>query len=145
VDLIGEISLMKDLTRTMDITMSEAEAEEEFEGEEEAKKASLAEEKAKTEGTSTAGAPTGETLHPPAASVTDDKSFTSSNSATFPERPTPSPTPSGTSTPRRTQGIPLRPALMDRTEEEAQMSAAGLTEEEKELRKKEKKKGGLSK
>jgi hypothetical protein len=34
---------------------------------------------------------------------------------------------------------------MDKTEEDAQMNAAGLTEEEKELRKKEKKKGGLSK
>jgi len=51
---------------------------------------------------------------------------------------------SGTSTPKKT-GIPIRPALMDRTEEEAQMDAAGLTAEELELRKKEKKKGGLSK
>jgi hypothetical protein len=34
---------------------------------------------------------------------------------------------------------------MDRSEEDVQMSAAGLTEEEKELRKREKKKGGLTK
>ena len=34
---------------------------------------------------------------------------------------------------------------MDKSEEEARMEAAGLTAEEKELRKKEKKKGGLSK
>lgn len=147
VDLIGEISLMKDLTRTMDITMSEADQEEEeFPGEEEAKKASLKEEQEKAGGASTAGPSMGETVHPPAASVVDDKTtFPAPSPATFPDRPSPSPSPSGTSTPRRTQGIPLRPALMDRTEEEAQMSAAGLTEEEKELRKKEKKKGGLSK
>ena len=58
--------------------------------------------------------------------------------------PTPSASASGTSTPRR-QGIPLRQAIMDKTEEEAQLNAAGMTEEEKELKKKEKKKGGLSK
>lgn len=39
----------------------------------------------------------------------------------------------------------MRQAIMDKTEEDAQMNAAGLTEEEKELRKKEKKKAGLSK
>jgi hypothetical protein len=45
VDLIGEISLMKDLTRTMDITMQEgAEEEEEFPGEEQARQESIADE-----------------------------------------------------------------------------------------------------
>jgi hypothetical protein len=49
---------------------------------------------------------------------------------------------SGTSTPRRYAG---QQAIMDKSEEDARMEAAGLTQEEKELRKKEKKKGGLTK
>lgn len=157
VDLIGEISLMKDLTNTMDITMREQEEGlEEFPGEAEAKRASLAEERARQE---QAASPSGEGSSKvktgptgvPAPSVADtvesDKFSTASTLA--PEKGTSSPTPSasasGTSTPRRQQGIPLRQAIMDKTEEEAQLNAAGLTEEEKELRKKEKKKGGLSK
>jgi hypothetical protein len=51
---------------------------------------------------------------------------------------TPSGKSSGTSTPRRHLG---QQAIMDKSEEEARMEAAGLTQEEKELRKKEKKKG----
>ncbi|KAF4631254.1 hypothetical protein G7Y89_g6878 [Cudoniella acicularis] len=142
VDLIGEISLMKDLTRTMDITSQEPEEEEEFPGEAAAKQESLAEEKAKQ-----AAAVAGESSDakvPPTASVSEatDPDFLAAPS----EKPTrsSSPSASGTSTPKRS-GIPLRHAIMDKTEEEAQMQAAGLTEEEKELRKKEKKKGGLSK
>ncbi|PQE10468.1 hypothetical protein CJF32_00004165 [Rutstroemia sp. NJR-2017a WRK4] len=133
VDLIGEISLMKDLTKTMDITMQEAaEEEEEFPGTEAAKQESLATEKQEAGETAAAG------TAPKAASVGVEQETSEKPAAV------PSPSPSGTSTPRRTQ-IPLRPAIMDKTEEDAQMAAAGLTEEEKELRKKEKKKGGLSK
>ena len=44
MDLIGEISLMKDLTRTMDITMQEGAEEEEFPGEEQARQESIADE-----------------------------------------------------------------------------------------------------
>ncbi|KAK0102572.1 hypothetical protein ONS95_006183 [Cadophora gregata] len=145
VDLIGEISLMKDLTKTMDITMQEGaeEEEEEFPGEAEAKKQSLADEKAK------AAASGGEGSKPfvPAPSVAEstDSTFSTASTAVPSEKPSVSPATSGTSTPRRQQGIPLRQAIMDKTEEDAQMSAAGLTEEEKELRKKEKKKAGLSK
>lgn len=152
VDLIGEISLMKDLTRTMDITMQEGE-EEEFPGEEEAKQASLAEEKARQQaaGGASAAGPSSEKEKVPGPSVTEatdaPPAYSEKYAEKYTEKPsaTPSASGSGTSTPRRTQGIPIRPAIMDRTEEEAQMSAAGLTEEEKELRKKEKKKGGLSK
>ncbi|KAH9211621.1 X-domain of DnaJ-containing-domain-containing protein [Leptodontidium sp. 2 PMI_412] len=145
VDLIGEISLMKDLTKTMDITMQEGaeEEEEEFPGEAEAKKQSLADEKAR------AAASGGESSKPkvPAPSVAESTGtgFSTASTAVPSEKPSVSPAASGTSTPRRQQGIPLRQAIMDKTEEEAQMSAAGLTEEEKELRKKEKKKAGLSK
>lgn len=119
------------------------EEEEEFPGEAEAKKQSLADEKAR------AAASGGESSKPkvPAPSVAEstDTGFSTASTAVPSEKPSVSPAASGTSTPRRQQGIPLRQAIMDKTEEEAQMSAAGLTEEEKELRKKEKKKAGLSK
>ncbi|TVY52904.1 putative J domain-containing protein [Lachnellula cervina] len=153
VDLIGEISLMKDLTKTMDITMQEQEQEqgeeaevaEEFPGEAEAKQTSLAEEQARQDAAAGVG---GSTV--PGVSVSDapDADHLSTASTTFEKpaaaKPAVSPSGSGTSTPRRT-GIPIRQAIMDKTEEDAQMSAAGLTQEEQELRKKEKKKGGLSK
>lgn len=145
VDLIGEISLMKDLTKTMDITMQEGE-EEEFPGEEAAKQESLDEEKARAAAAAAGeGSSTSEKAAVPPPSVSE----TADAPPTYSEKPKPSPsasgTSTGTSTPRRQQGIPLRAAIMDKTEEEAQMSAAGLTEEEKELRKKDKKKGGLTK
>jgi hypothetical protein len=152
VDLIGEISLMKDLTKTMDITMQEQEqgqeeeVAEEFPGEAEAKQASLAEEKARQDAAAGVGG-----SKAPGASVSDapDADHLSTASTAFEKpaaatKPAVSPSGSGTSTPRRT-GIPIRQAIMDKTEEDAQMSAAGLTEEEKDLRKREKKKGGLSK
>lgn len=41
----------------------------------------------------------------------------------------------------RPAGIPLRPALMDKSEEEARNQAAGVTDGERELREKQKKKG----
>jgi len=120
--------------------------EEEFPGEEAAKQASLEEERArKAAAAAEKGEPSSSSAEKPkiptpyVADATD-----APPSYLEKEKPTPSPSASGTSTPRRT-GIPLRPAIMNKTEEEAQMSAAGLTEEEKELRKKEKKKGGLSK
>lgn len=54
-------------------------------------------------------------------------------------------TSSGTSTPKQ-RGIPIRPAIMDKTEEDARMETANMTDAEKELRNKEKnKKGGLTK
>ncbi|RDW87424.1 putative J-containing protein [Coleophoma crateriformis] len=144
VDLIGEISLMKDLTKTMDITMQEGEAEEgeEFPGEAAAKAESLEAEKAKTtaEGSSAATPPA-----PSVAEAADTKSTTAPAAAA--EKPAAAPSSkngSGTSTPRP-QGIPIRAAIMDKSEEDARLNAAGLTEEEKELKRKEKKKGGLSK
>ena len=60
-----------------------------------------------------------------------------------PSATTQSPSASGTSTPR--QALPIRPALMDRSDEDARAGAIGATDEEKELRAKEKKKGNLSK
>ena len=150
LDLIGEISLMKDLTKTMEIHSEEpedsAEVEEEFPGEAAAKAESLAAEKAKTSSGESSSTP----YVPPAASVAD----ATTDAHGFPhDKPVPAPAPagavgsppaSGTSTPKRQAGIPIRQAIMNTTEEEAQMNAAGMTEEEKEMQKK-KKKAGLSK
>jgi hypothetical protein len=52
--------------------------------------------------------------------------------------------PSRTSTPQ-SRGIPIRAAIMDKSEEEARMQAEGMTDAEKELREKQKKKAGLTK
>lgn len=51
---------------------------------------------------------------------------------------------SGTSTPRTGRQIPIRPAIMDKSEEDARMEAAGVTDAERELKQKQKK-GGLTK
>lgn len=136
---------MKDLTKTMDITMQDHEGEEEeFPGEAAAKEASLAEERERAAAAAGESSSTGK---PPAPSVADSDRFSTASTAF--EKPaaaaSASPSASGASTPRRNNGIPIRQAIMDKTEEDAQLNAAGLTEEEKELRKKDKKKGGLSK
>ncbi|KOC07598.1 DnaJ domain protein [Aspergillus flavus AF70] len=138
VDLIGEISLMKDLTTTMDITMQEMEEEELAASAEE--KLNIHEEEAKTAaGTSAEGtAATAPAAAPaPAGSATATDAPASEEKS---EKPTPTPS-SGTSTPRRYLG---QQAIMDKSEEEARMEAAGLSAEEKELHKKSKKKGALS-
>lgn len=116
VDLIGEISLMKDMSATMDITMEQMEEDELAQSAEEKLRVHDEEVKAAT-------AESGE--KPTATPATASTEALSGKS-------------SGTSTPRRHLG---QQAIMDRSEEEARMDAAGLTHEEKELRKKEKKKG----
>jgi hypothetical protein len=129
VDLIGEISLMKDLTTTMDITMQEMEEDE---------LAASAEEKLNIheQETKAAAGASAEGTGPATAADTT----ASDEKAEKAEKPIPTPS-SGTSTPRRYLG---QQAIMDKSEEEARMEAAGLSAEEKELRKKEKKKGALS-
>ncbi|KAI1099684.1 DnaJ-domain-containing protein [Jackrogersella minutella] len=154
VDWIGEISLMKDLTTTMDITMAgEEEGEGEGEGEGGVDETEFpGTEKAMRESAKTA--PTGNA--PPAVVVEDEPEKPASKAKrasihpdTSTEKPhlpprgaSPSPSASGTSTPSR-HAIPIRPALMDRPSDDPHL--LGQTEEEKELRKKEKKKGGLTK
>ncbi|TKA62307.1 hypothetical protein B0A49_11177 [Cryomyces minteri] len=149
-DWIGEISLMKDLTRTMDITTKEMEEEDQTTAEATLNAESKAAQ-ATAESISTPGAPP----PPYAASETpsDSKSDTKVSfdnmkpafeSSLPPRESSASPIPSGTSTPRP-KGVPTRLAISDRTEEEARLDAAGVTEHEKELRQKEKKKGGLTK
>lgn len=143
MDLIGELSLMKDLTRTMDIT---AKAMEEEEAAKSAEAKLRAAEKDNT-GTNIDGIPSRPSRPPPhsplntPASPEEDLLLahhdTKATDLKPPVRDTPSPA-SGATTPRRNFG---QQAIMDRSEEDARMDAAGLTPEEKELRRKEKKKG----
>ncbi|KAL8719971.1 MAG: hypothetical protein Q9225_003087 [Loekoesia sp. 1 TL-2023] len=126
VDLIGELSLLKDLTRSMEITTKQMEEEE---------IAEKAEEKIKAKEQGTAGA---DGQVPPKAQVATEVPHTSPPSDLKPPVPPRSSPSSGASTPRRNYG---QQAIMDKSEEEARMDAAGLTAEEKELRRKEKKKG----
>ncbi|RYP53954.1 hypothetical protein DL768_001176 [Monosporascus sp. mg162] len=147
VDWIGEISLMKDLTTAMDITMGEEDGvadEEEFPGIEEAMRES-AKASAATADPSSAAPP-----NPPIIQVQDESEPSSTTAAQqnkaaaepsaqpppLPPR-TPSPKPSVSSK----HAIPIRPALMDRPSDSTQQLLSEQTEEEKELRKKEKKKG----
>ncbi|KAH9903790.1 heat shock protein DNAj [Xylariomycetidae sp. FL2044] len=156
VDWIGEISLMKDLTATMDITMTGEEGDEaEFPGTEEATK-----ESAKDTGAANPEPPKvvvedapeqpipGGSSEKDKLAAEDRAAAAAEAAATSQDVPPPySEKPSvpsrgtspGPSAPSR-HAIPIRPALMDRPSDDA-----GQTEEEKELRKKEKKKGGLSK
>jgi hypothetical protein len=151
VDWIGEIALMKDLTKTMDITMKEA---EEQQAAEEAAAAAAPEasgttgQETGTTGTTSTGVHA-EGLHTPATGPTPPAAgFAAPPPPTaqpvFAAEPAASPaaSASGTSTP--SQGLPTRLAIDNaahRTEEEARMDAANMTEEEKMLRAKEKKKG----
>ncbi|KAF4340888.1 hypothetical protein FBEOM_5229 [Fusarium beomiforme] len=163
VDWIGEISLMKDLTATMDITMQEeeaaaaeaaaAQAEEDFPGTEDAKKESLKDQEKKAEEKAAAAAEHQAGPPPPpyaAASVNDDKETkpappAAGLSADTPQR-TDATSPAPSSSSRSRTQIPLRPALMDKSHEDlvdSEASKGELTEEE--LKHKEKKKGGLTK
>jgi hypothetical protein len=159
VDWIGEIALMKDLTKTMDISMKDAEEQQAAED----AAAAGAPEASGTSGqetgtTSTAspfgtekhaeGIPTPATGSTPAAAPftapppTSHVPPTAHAQPAFAAEPGASPAASGTSTP--SQGLPTRLAIDNAahmTEEEARMNAANMTEEEKMLRAKEKKRG----
>ena len=139
---IGEISLMKDLTKTMEMS-------EKFEREEEE---SLRQDKEKEkrgiQGTT-----------PPAQAAAQDEGLaypdpdpqgdrkpspqpgTKRTPADYPEKVSAKSQESNPYAGQRPVGIPVRHALMDRSEEEARLEAAGVTEGEKELRAKERKKG----
>ncbi|KAF9735408.1 hypothetical protein PMIN06_002607 [Paraphaeosphaeria minitans] len=157
MDWIGEISLMKDLTKTMEISMREMEEQEAAEAE---AAASTADESAAgadktTEPASTAQAKAAEPATVPGAgAVPETQAAPLPVSVETPAEPaaaagaasTPqAPSTSGTSTPQPGRGIPIRAAIMDKSEEDARLEAAGITDAEKELREKQKKKGGLTK
>lgn len=126
VDLIGELSLMKDLTKSMEITTKQMQEEEVAEKADEKIKAT------ELETTATDG------HAPPPDYAASRVPETRTSNDLKPPNPEKSAHSSGTSTPRRNLG---QQAIMDKSEEEARMDAAGLTAEEKELRRKDKKKG----
>lgn len=163
VDLIGEISLMKDLTTTMDITMEQMEEDELAASAEEKLNIHEQETKAATEGTTsetgatateggaagggaaTAGAGAAAAAAASGAAATGSTGAgadAGSGSGTATPAAEPAAAAADPAPPRRYLG---QQAIMDKSEEEARMEAAGLSPEEKELRKKEKKKGGLTK
>ncbi|KAL4919054.1 X-domain of DnaJ-containing-domain-containing protein [Aspergillus aurantiobrunneus] len=125
-DLIGEISLLQDLTTRMEITTEEAEEEDLATSTEE--KLNINEQPAGKAAGKAAGENTGHTTAGAGAGASAGSH-------------SPSASASGTSTPRPRLG---QQALMDKSDEEIRMQSAGVSEEERELRKKEKKKGGLS-
>lgn len=141
---------MKDLTRTMEITMKELDEED---------ATSEDDEKVKTpevkSGPSSPGIPSekpaatsSSSLHG-GASTSENGTSATSHVTYVPtsELPLPSakasPTVSRSTTPRP-KGVPTRQMLMDKSEED-RMAAEGLTEDEKELKRKEKKKAGMTK
>ena len=129
MDLIGELSLLKDLTRTMDITMKQMEEDEKLNEAEDKMKDLDVKEKEAAPASSPPPAPVSADDTSPAKPTVEDAAAPAAAAGA---------SSSGTSTPRRQWG---QQAIMDKSEEEARMDAAGLTPEEKELRKKEKKKG----
>ncbi|KAJ4165149.1 hypothetical protein LMH87_006795 [Akanthomyces muscarius] len=166
VDWIGEISLMKDLTATMDITMQEeqaaaeaAEAEQaaaaaegtgkdeaDFPGTEEAMKESMKESmKEQTPGAAPATTAAAAAVPPPTIVVDEEKTPAAAAPGAVPNATPPprsqatSPAPS-TGSHNRTQ-IPLRPALADKAHDDSDAAASLAAEDAK----KDKKKSGLSK
>jgi hypothetical protein len=148
VDWIGEISMMKDLTKSMEISMREADEQAQEQATAEAAATAAAAD------TTAAGAASGTSATPdvppvsaqavPDAEAAQPQPAAASHEIPIRETKPVQPAGSGTSTPRPA-GIPTRLALTERAEEDAAATAAGMTEEEKKLREKEKRKGGLSK
>jgi len=105
-----------------------------------AAKAKEAEAEAERAGAHAAGAPPAYGAPPPAYAEPAAESSTAAGTTTTPAAASAS----GSSTPQ-TRGVPIRAAIMDKSEEDARMEAAGMTDAEKELREKQKKKAGLTK
>lgn len=168
VDWIGEISLMKDLTKTMEISMREMEEQEAAKAEAEAQaakgatgeqttgtKAGPSEPSAASQPSAAAKAKEAEAAAeaakareaegaPPAYGSAPPPYVETPAEPSHSAQPAPSPS-SGTSTPRSGRGIPIRAAIMEKSEEDARLEAEGVTDAERELREKQKKKGGLTK
>ncbi|KAL1837144.1 hypothetical protein VTJ49DRAFT_4209 [Mycothermus thermophilus] len=148
-DWIGEISLMKDLTATMDITMAEEEEQEEAEAAAAAAAAAAEGKDAEFPGTAEAVKESLKTGQAGASSSEGRPVPTVVVENGTPDAPPPpqskSPTPSGATTPtggRRTQ-IPLRPALPAAPSDEVQAQEEGR--ESQDMKRKDKKSKGLSK
>ncbi|KAH0565373.1 hypothetical protein GP486_001238 [Trichoglossum hirsutum] len=143
VDLIGEISLMRDLTKTMDITMEDIDPNDDVGTADETPRKDDVEGRSTPQPTSEPTAsyklptPSGSGPLPTFTETTSPFSKPAAEAASKPGEPA-----RGNSSPRR--GMATRQAIMEKSEEEARLDAAGLSQEERELRKKEKKKGGLT-
>ena len=162
---------MKDLTKTMEISMREMEEEQAAQAEVEKAEANAAaaatgeaSAATATEGTTpaAAAAPAADAEPAPSAAAKAKEAEAAAERAAAQGGDAPpvytAPPPayaetsaatgtassSGTSTPKP-RGIPIRPAIMDKTEDEARLEAQGMTDAEKELREKQKKKAGLTK
>lgn len=134
MDLIGELSLMKDLTKTMDITAKQMEEDEAIKSGDEKLQV---QEEGVTGQAADAKRPSSGSFKP-TVTPSDPLAYPDEKPSDFrPPREASAPV-SGASTPRRNYG---QQAIMDNSEEDARMDAAGLTPEEKELRRKEKKRG----
>ncbi|OAA62235.1 DnaJ domain protein [Cordyceps fumosorosea ARSEF 2679] len=162
VDWIGEISLMKDLTATMDITMQEEQAAAEAAAAEQAAAEGTGKDEADFPGTAEAvkeslkdqtpaAAPAASTTVPPPTVVVDEEKTPAhaAPGATPGAAPGPAPSPPrseatspapSSSSYGRTQ-IPLRPALADKAHDDNDAPASLSAEDAK----KDKKKSGLSK
>jgi len=155
---------MKDLTKTMEI--SQREMEEEAAAQAEAEKVEAEKNPAAAAAGTTPTTGTTETAAPSTAAQAKEAEAAAERAAAQPAdappvyaeappvyaesaaesstAPRAASPPSRTSTPK-TQGIPIRAAIMDKSEEDARMEAQGMTDAEKELREKQKKKAGLTK
>lgn len=141
IDLIGELSLMKDLNKAITITEKQKQEEEAATSLDEKLHASEEPSSSRTAESKsphiTPGRPVSqEDLPPPYREQTESRTAdlkSPVNDST--------PTASGASTPRRNYA---QYAIMDKSEEDARMDAAGFSAEEKELRKKAERKRGLS-
>lgn len=143
-DWIGEISLMKDLTRSMEISTKEMEEAEK------AAEASAQADNLAAEQTGAADAAEQKAGEPKTATAEEapEKPATAGATQEIPVRDSKPQPAAGTESPypsEKPQGVPTRLAITDKTEEEAAATAAGMTDKEKELREKEKKAGRLSK
>ncbi|RCI07948.1 hypothetical protein L249_7839 [Ophiocordyceps polyrhachis-furcata BCC 54312] len=134
-DWIGEISLMKDLTATMDITMQgqqeETDKDASDEADEEAKKQSTKEQKSAAEGSPAPESPPNKPPPVPPRNPTVEQEKPADR------RDTSSPSSSS----RTKTQIPLRQALTEKSHDDT----LGDASDEASLRQKEKKKGGLTK
>ncbi|KAH7406022.1 X-domain of DnaJ-containing-domain-containing protein [Phaeosphaeria sp. MPI-PUGE-AT-0046c] len=173
---------MKDLTKTMEISMREMEEQEAAAAEVERAEAAKVEAESSAAGAAGAGQTSGTTGAVPAAAPADTTTTTTTPSAAakakeaeaeaertaaqsadappaygapppaYAEPVADSSTTTGTTSPppaadasKAQTRIPIRAAIMDKSEEDARMEAAGMTDAEKELREKQKKKAGLTK
>ena len=148
---------MKDLTKTMEISMREQQEEEEVAvPKSEASSSAAVHDTAPTapgapESSAAAKAKEAEAAaeasHAEPVSAPPPPYVETAPAYTIPSSSTPPPAhPGRTASPAQPgRGIPIRAAIMHKSDEEVRLEAEGVTDAEKELREKQKRKGGLTK